>query len=59
MKELPLGFGMALSQNQPAMEYFTRQTKQKQEEILAHTHSIRSRSDMRAFVQSLGEGQLK
>lgn len=59
MKEMPMGFGMALSQNQPAMECFSKQTKQKQEEILAHTHSIRSRSEMHAFVQSLGEGQLK
>lgn len=57
MDELPLGFGMALAQNPRAMEYFSRQPKEKQGEILAHTHSIRSRSEMHAYVQSLGEGQ--
>jgi hypothetical protein len=57
MEELPLGFGMALAQNQRAMEYFSKQSKQKQEEILAHTHSIRSRSEMHAYVQSLGDLQ--
>ena len=54
MMELPLGFGMALAQNPRAMAYFSRQTEEKQEEILAHTHSIRSRNEMHAYVQSLG-----
>ena len=54
MMELPLGFGMALAQNPRAMAHFSRQTEEKQEEILAHTHSIRSRNEMHAYVQSLG-----
>lgn len=33
MEELPLGFGMALAQNPRAMEYFSKQTKEKQAEI--------------------------
>ena len=32
MEELPLGFGMALAQNPRAMEYFSKQTKEKQAE---------------------------
>ena len=54
MEELPLGFGMALAQNPRAMEYFSKQTKEKQAEILAHTHTIQSRNEMHAYVQSLG-----
>ena len=72
MEELPLGFGMALAQNPRAMEYFTKQTKEKQAEIayapqfplvfskekqaeiVAHTHTIQSRNEMHAYVQSLG-----
>lgn len=54
MEELPLGFGMALAQNPRAMEYFSKQTKEKAAEILAHTHTIQSRNEMHAYVQSLG-----
>ena len=50
MEELPLGFGMALAQNPRAMAYFSKQSKEKQEEI-------RSRSEMHAYVQSLGDFQ--
>ena len=57
MEELPLGFGMALAQNPRAMAYFSKQSKEKQEEILSHTHSIRSRSEMHAYVQSLVDFQ--
>ena len=49
-----MGFGMALAQNPRAMEYFSKQTKEKQAEILAHTHTIQSRNEMHAYVQSLG-----
>lgn len=55
MEELPLGFGMALAQNPRAMEYFSKQPEEKQKQILSHTHSIRSRSEMHAYVQSLGD----
>lgn len=55
MEELPLGFGMVLAQNPQAMEYFSKQSREKQQEILAYTHSIRSRSEMHAYVQSLGK----
>ena len=37
--------------------YSAEQPEEKQEEILAHTHSIRSRNEMHAYVQSLGNRQ--
>ena len=53
MDSLPLGFGMALAQNVDAMEYFSALPKQKQEEIIDHTHEIDSKQEMHAYVQSL------
>ena len=49
-----MGIGMTLAQNPREMENLTKHTKEKQAEILAHTHTIQSRNEMLAFVQSLG-----
>lgn len=55
MRELPLGFGMALCANPGAMAYFERQTPSRQRAILERTHSIRSAREMKAFVAGLGQ----
>ncbi|MCD8353618.1 MAG: YdeI/OmpD-associated family protein [Clostridiales bacterium] len=55
MRELPLGFGMALCANPGAMAYFERQSPARQRAILEHTHSIRSAKEMKAFVAGLGQ----
>lgn len=51
--ELPLGFGMALAQNEKAMEYFSALPKAKQQEILEHTHEVRSNREMHDFVAGI------
>ena len=51
--DLPLGFGMALAQNVPAMECFAELPEQKQEEIIRSTHEIQSKQEMHDFVQNL------
>lgn len=51
--ELPLGLGMALAKNFDAMTYFTNLTKAEQQKIIDHTHSIGSKQEMQAYVQSL------
>lgn len=51
--DLPLGFGMALAQNEKAMEYFAALPKAKQQEILEHTHEVRSNREMHDFVANL------
>ncbi len=55
MDDLPLGFGMAPAQNTRAMEYFSALPEQKKQEIIAHTHQIRSKNEMHAYVQDLGQ----
>lgn len=51
--EIPMGLGMALAENLNAMEYFASLSPAQQRAIIEHTHQIRSKQEMRAFVQSL------
>jgi protein-arginine kinase len=51
--DIPLGLGMALAKNLNAMNYFASLPKEKQDEIINHTHQIQSKSEMQAYVDSL------
>ena len=54
MQDLPLGFGMALAQNEKAMQYFCSLPEEKRVEIVDHTHQIHSRKEMHEYVSHLG-----
>lgn len=51
--ELPLGFGIALAKNNSAMSYFSSLTPAHKREIIAHSHTIRSKEEMEKFVNSM------
>lgn len=53
--DIPMGLGMALSQNHDAMNRFSSLSQQEQQQIIEQTHSIRSKEEMRSFVSSLGQ----
>ena len=38
--EIPMGFGMALAENMPAMEYFASLSHEQQQAVIAHTHPV-------------------
>ena len=48
--EIPMGLGMALAENLPAMEYFSSLSPRQQQEIIRKTHQISSKEEMRQFV---------
>lgn len=52
--ELPLGFGMALAQNEAAMKAFESMTESEKQGILQRTHNVRSKAEMRRLVSDLG-----
>lgn len=54
--DLPLGFGMALAQNEHAMANFEALSEQEKQAILQKTHSVQSKKEMRAIVNSLANG---
>lgn len=51
--ELPLGFGMALAQNEAAMKKFESMTESEKQAILQQTHNIKSKREMQQLVASL------
>ena len=51
--DIPTGLGMALAQNLDAMNYFSSLPKEKQMQIIDHTHQIKSTQEMQSYVQSL------
>lgn len=51
--ELPLGFGMALAQNEAAMQRFEAMSEAEKQAFLQRTHSVRSRKEMQQLVSSL------
>lgn len=51
--DIPMGFGMALAQNLSAMNFFSSQPRERQEQIIGRTHAISSKEEMQAYVDSL------
>ena len=53
--ELPLGLGMALAQNEAAMQKFEGMTEAEKQAFLQRTHNVRSKAEMQQFVASLNQ----
>ena len=53
MRDLPLGLGMALAQNTQALNAFAAMPQDQQQRVIQHTHTIRSKQEMQAYVNSL------
>ena len=51
--ELPLGLGMALAQNEPAMKRFEAMTEAQKRAVIERAHSVRSKNAMRQLVAGL------
>lgn len=53
--EVPIGFGMALAQNEKAVNAYAMMTKEQKNAILAKAHKARSEQEMRRIVASIAE----
>ena len=51
--DIPLGLGLAVAQNTDALKAFGKLTIPQQQDFIENAHSIRSSSDMRAYVETL------
>jgi hypothetical protein len=54
--KVPIGFGMALAMNQPAMNAYAAMTEQQKQAILNRAHNARSEREMHDLVASLASG---
>lgn len=52
-QDLPMGFGIALLQNRDAEIYFDSLSESERRRLIEKTHSIDSKKEMQAFVDSL------
>jgi len=50
--DVPMGLGMALAMNLPAMNYFSGLSHESQQQIIERTHNIQSKEEMQSFVES-------
>lgn len=51
--ELPLGFGMALAQNEAAMRRFESLSELEKQAVVQQTHNVSSKKEMQQLVSSL------
>lgn len=55
---LPLGLGMALAQNEPAMRAFESLSEADKKALIQQTHAVSSKREMQRLVASLTENTI-
>lgn len=55
--KVPIGFGMALAMNEPAMAAYAAMTEEQKQAILNQAHHARSRQEMNQIVSSIAANQ--
>ncbi len=55
---VPIGFGMALAQNEAAVNAYAMMTKEQKNAVLAKAHRVRSEQEMHQLVASIAKDQL-
>ncbi|MCQ5130549.1 hypothetical protein NE562_12825 [Butyricicoccus faecihominis] len=53
LRELPMGFGMALMQNEDAYRRFSSMPESERREIVNRTHAVTSKTEMQQLVDSI------
>jgi len=51
--KVPIGFGMALAVNEPAMTKYAAMTEQQKQAVLDKARNARSQQEMRQIVNSI------
>lgn len=52
---LPLGFGMALAQNETAMRKYEALTEAEKKALMGRIHAVQSKNEMHALVAELAD----
>lgn len=58
-RALPLGFGMALAQNEPAMQRFEAMTEAEKAALLQQVSNVSSKTEMEQLVANLGQSGMR
>lgn len=54
---LPLGFGMALAQNETAMERFESMSGPEKQSVIQRAYHVRSKQEMQQLVDDIAIGR--
>ena len=54
--KVPIGFGMALAMNPPALNAYSAMTDEQKQEVLNKAHNARSEREMHSIVDGLAAG---
>ena len=54
---VPIGFGLALSMNEPAINAYAAMTEPQKQNILNQAHQARSKKEMQALVAAIAANQ--
>ena len=57
--KVPIGFGMALAVNEPAMNAYSAMTEDQKQAILNKAHNVRSEREMHDLVNSLARNTIQ
>ena len=57
--KVPIGFGMALAVNEPAMNTYAAMTVEQKQAIINKAHNVRSEKEMYSLVASLANGTIE
>lgn len=57
--KVPIGFGLALSQNTAAMTRYAHLSQQKKQAILNQARQVRSEKEMYSLVAALANGRMQ
>lgn len=53
--KVPIGFGMALAMNEPAMAAYAAMTEEQKQAILSKAHNARSEKEMHQIVAGIAK----
>ena len=54
--KVPVGFGMALAVNEPAMNVYSAMTEEQKQVIIKKVHNVRNEKEMHDLVANLANG---
>ena len=57
--KVPIGFGMALAVNEPAMNAYAKMTEAQKQAILNKAHNVRSEKEMHDLAASLAHSTIQ
>ena len=57
--KVPIGFGMALAVNEPAMNAYSAMTEEQKQAIISKAHNVRSEKEMHDLVASLAQPKMQ